>query len=178
MPRQPNANRTTTALFLLALFLLLIGLFWPTMTITKFFIFEETYSIVLVIIRLAQKGEALLFLTILVFSVLFPLAKILLALVIIYGRRRRPDQVGRLAKWLGHLGKWSMLDVLVVALTVVVIEVGSVVDVRVHAGIFLFGLSVVIAAWATLRLQKTLETDREAEPPPSISSTEPSSTIE
>ncbi len=125
------------------------------MTIRRFLFIEDTYSILLVILHLLNDGEYGLFLALLVFSVLFPAIKLLLTFRLWLRGSQGLHRDDRMLRLLAHLGKWSMVDVLVVAFTIVVLKTGAIMDVTVHAGIFLFGLSVLLLGLATLRIQSS-----------------------
>ena len=62
----------------------------------------------------------------LVFSAAFPLAKIVLALTLWYRTDRAGPRLLRSLSLLAELAKWSMLDVFVVALTVIGIQVAVI----------------------------------------------------
>lgn len=131
-------------LLVLALGLLVVGLVAPAMTLRKFIIFKNTVSIASGLATLFEEGRYGLFLVIFVFSVVFPIAKNVVLLAIC----RRPDwNEASVRTWMervSRLGRWSMLDVFVVALLVVVVELGVIAKVEVHAGIFFFGASVLL----------------------------------
>jgi paraquat-inducible protein A len=46
--------------------------------------------------------------------------------------------------WLERLGRWSMLDVFVVALLIIVVKLRFVAHVEVHSGVYLFTVSVLL----------------------------------
>jgi len=43
--------------------------------------------------------------------------------------------------WLSHYGKWSMLDVFVVALLLVIVKLGVLATVEVHYGIYTYAIA-------------------------------------
>ena len=80
-----------------------------------------------------------------VFCVLFPLLKLGLALYLWSLADLAALRGTGLLKVLDTLGKWSMLDVFVVALTVVALNISLVTDVQVHAGIYVFTAAVILS---------------------------------
>ena len=60
------------------------------------------------------------------------------------------EQVRR--AWIETLGKWSMLDVFVVALSVVAIQMSLVSDVEILPGIYLFTAAVALSIVAVGRI--------------------------
>jgi paraquat-inducible protein A len=52
--------------------------------------------------------------------------------------------------FVSNMGKWSMLDVFVVAILVLTIKSSGVADIRVGVGFFLFFTSVMLTQFASL----------------------------
>ena len=46
-------------------------------------------------------------------------------------------------------GKWSMLDVLVVAILVSTVKLGSMANIEVHIGLYIFAMGVLGSMWLT-----------------------------
>ncbi|MEO1191775.1 MAG: paraquat-inducible protein A [Pseudomonadota bacterium] len=133
--------------FLLALssVLLLAGWLAPIMTVEAFIFLGDEVSILDSVWRLLTSGEIFLFVVILLFSIVFPLAKLGMAFYLWFlAPVTRPGFLKTL-HWIELLGKWSMLDVFVVALIVVALQISIVSDVSVHAGIYLFTLAVTLS---------------------------------
>src|SRR6185369_2334442 len=92
---------------------LTMGLLLPAISIVQVHLFETRYSILGGLQALWRDHQWLAFAAILAFSVIFPYAKLLL-LGVLWLLPRGPRD-GRTLFLLEALGKWSMLDVLVVA---------------------------------------------------------------
>jgi len=142
--QHPLRGILVNLLLLTALALLIYGLRAPILTLQKFYVFSNTVSLWSALQQLAQQAEWGLFVLVGAFSVLFPLLKILMLLLIwnlepSHGRRHR-----RHLKWLAEYSKWSMLDVFVVALLVVSVKLGALAQAQVEAGIYAFAGSVVL----------------------------------
>ena len=144
----------TTAFFLL-------GVLWPLITIKKhvgwwiFTLVDESNTVSLAsgLIDLFSNGHLFLFCVIFTFSIVFPTLKLGVLLVLWYRGVAPADE----ARWLHRLaitGKWSMLDVLVVSLLVVILKLGDLVAVEVHLGVFFFALSVILSMLITARVVK------------------------
>lgn len=99
-------------LLMAAPFTFALGLTLPLMRFEKLFILEETPSLVEVIASLAREGEMPLAIVIGVFSVILPAVKILAVIVAALGGGARPLAL------LSAVGKWSMMDVMLVALVI------------------------------------------------------------
>ena len=149
--RRPLQGLLVNIALLGSLGLLFYGLQAPILTLEKFYIFSNTVSLLSALQQLAREAEWGLFALVGLFSVVFPILKSVLLLLVwnfdpSYGERHR-----RHLRWLATYGKWSMLDVFVVALLVVSVKLGSLAEARVEVGIYAFAASVILtmllSAW-------------------------------
>ena len=139
-------------LVLIAGVLLLLGWTMPIMTVNKLWFLSERISILEGAATLWHQGSYLFCLVIVVFSVIFPILKLGLALYLWYRVDARSEALGHSLGWIERLGRWSMLDVFIVALTVVAIKVSLISDVAIHAGIYAFTAAIVISLFAVQRM--------------------------
>ena len=133
------------------------GLFGPLFTVEKLLIFSNTVSIASSLLQLAAQGYGFLFVLVLVFSVLLPMAKLG---TLAYVRWRRSAAPSPALRWVERLAKWSMLDVFVVALLVISIKLDFVAEVRIHYGLYAFAASVLL----TMAMAALLPVERERMP--------------
>lgn len=128
--------------------------FLPMMSVQRFIFWQDELSFAVALLELAESGETGLFAILFIFSVAFPGAKITLAFLL----WRRVDANGpSLTRYLGmieHFGRWSMLDVFVVALSVVAIKISIVADVEVHWGIYMFAAAILTSMFVVHRLTR------------------------
>lgn len=131
-------------LLLLALVAFVYGVFAPLMRLEKFWFFNNEYSLFSSLQTLYQHGEIFLLVVLFLFSVLTPLVKMaglaLLANTSSLFQQRRERLLYLLETW----GKWSMLDVFVVALLFVSVKLGALVNVTIHSGLYWFGGAVLL----------------------------------
>lgn len=132
--------------------LLAAGWLAPIMTVEKLFVLSDDISILGSCWQLFDNGEFFLFGVIFVFSILFPLIKLGVALYLWYLADLERPRFLRSLYWIELLGKWSMLDVFVVALSVVAIQMSLVSDVEIHPGIYLFSAAVALSIVAVGRI--------------------------
>lgn len=110
------------------------------------------------ILKLISSGDVIIGVTLLIFSILFPALK---NLVISYTAFRKLTRSGfsgegKAFRILSHLGKWSMLDVMVIAMMVVSFKafpMGTRIDIL--AGTYLFFISVIASNLSVLLLRKS-----------------------
>jgi len=128
---------------LLTLGLFFISLISPLFTLEKFYFFANTVSLFSALLSLIDKGHLFLFLIIFIFSIVFPVFK--LAVILYLWNAQTGLAVQRLLRLIHQFGKWSMLDVFVVALMVVSIKFDAVADMQIHYGLYLFLSSVILS---------------------------------
>lgn len=105
---------------------------------------SRTFSVISGILELLKKGDWAIGLVLLVFSVLFPIAK----LCAFWHALQQPAEIdsGRLTRFSATLGKYSMLDVLVLALLVVTFKsFPGGTRMTLGAGAWFFCTSVVLS---------------------------------
>jgi paraquat-inducible protein A len=154
MTPSSHRDRLAGGLLLVALPLLVAGLAMPAISITSLFVFTDTYSIAGAVFAFWDRGNYLLFAIVFFFSLLFPAAKILVALwAWSTGEENGGDEkLRRLCRLFAIISKWSMLDVFIVALTVLAVEGSLFAAADVHLGIVLFALSVILSTLSIQRL--------------------------
>lgn len=135
---------------LVTLVLLVAALFIPTMTVERVpWIWRTKFSIWRVVEGLYADGEYFVCGVIVLFSMIFPVVKLLTGLWI----WARVDAISpgarRAVAFVAAMGKWSMVDVFVVALLVAAIQVSIITNVAIHAGIYVF-TGAVLASIALL----------------------------
>lgn len=128
--------------------LIVAGLFIPSVYRPKL-IGGEEYTLINALEKLASSGLWLLATLVLVFSVVFPLLKTLTAAVIF---RIGNKASKRSVNLMGVLGKWSMLDVFLVALLVALTQLSELRSLEPRLGLYLFAAGVILNNIATMRL--------------------------
>ena len=132
--------------------LLVLGWTLPIMTVERLLFLTERVTILEGCRQLWDAGHTFLFAVIAVFSIVFPLLKLLAALYLWYRADAGDPALGRALGRVEWLGRWSMLDVFVVALVIVGIQMSFVSDVEVHAGLYVFTAAVMLSMVAVQRI--------------------------
>lgn len=133
-----------TLFTLAAVATLALGLFLPTIQLTTMRWWQDEHSIITAIWALYENGEPFLAILIGLFSVLFPVLKLFYLLVITNFRAKNPHKRKRDLKWIAWLGKWSMMDVLVLALLIFYVNASALAEATAREGIYFFTASVVL----------------------------------
>lgn len=133
-------DRWVPAALVASLALLLAGLALPVMTVDKFFVLSARFSILGSLEALWRAQEYFLFSAVGLFSVAFPVAKLAACLAAWYGARLRTG-------WIEELGRWSMLDVFLLAILLVTIR-GAGTRARTEIGLYVFAAAVIVSILA------------------------------
>lgn len=133
----------------LASFSFALGLTLPLMRFEKLYFFEETPSLIDIIIELAAGQDTALALLVGSFSVLLPAVKLLLLHVVAFGGGR-----GRSLALLSAVGKWSMMDVMLVALVVFAAKTSGLASAVTQTGIWFYATATLSSALAALICQR------------------------
>ena len=143
-------------LIIASLILLGMGVFMPMMTLEKFYFFDNQVSLYSALNDLLFQKEWVLFAAILIFSIVFPIIKSLFLFLVLNTAQNNKNKHRTLLHWLANLGKWSMLDVFVVALLLVTVKLDMIANVQIHWGIYAFGgsvmLTMVLTHWINFKL--------------------------
>jgi paraquat-inducible protein A len=147
---HPRAGWTIVFMLLASLGFFIAGIFSPFTSLTKLWLFENQVSVYQGLIVLWKAGEIFLFLILFVFTILFPFVKINCLLGLWLWPRLEREQARKMYHFVSNLGKWSMLDVFVMAILVLTVKSSGVANIQVDSGFFLFFISVMLTQTASL----------------------------
>ena len=63
-----------------------------------------------------------------------------------------PENIRTYLHWMHSFGKWSMLDVFVVAILVVSVKLGAIASVEMRYGLYAFAAAVILKMYVTARV--------------------------
>lgn len=149
-----GAGQATTALLVLSSCLLPLGLILPALRTTQFGLWTGEHSILGFGWALLQDGELLLAALVLGFSVLFPGFKLVWMWRLQFSRT--PEVGAGDLRFLEMLGKWSMADVLVLALVIFGVRDNLVFAASTLPGVYIFAAATVLAMLASGRIVSQL----------------------
>ena len=117
-------------------------------------------TIVSGVVHLWKTGSWLIAAVVFIASVTIPLLKLMsLTLLLISVQRRsrwHPRQRTRLYRMVELVGRWSMLDIYVVALLAALVQLGSLATVKAGPGALAFGAVVVLTMFASMQFDPRL----------------------
>lgn len=156
-PETLPPMRPLVPLFLFAAtFALALGLTMPLMNVSKLYFFDDNPSLIGIIGSLWTDGDWLLSAIVTLFSVILPVAKLAVA-QLAAAQMPRARQV--LHRWISILSKWSMLDVLLVALVIFGAKTSGLATAIAQPGLWFFTASAILSALATHFLVSEKVTD-------------------
>jgi len=162
-PRIPHSVQRTMALAVAAALLYLPANLLPIMVTSQFGRSTEN-TIIGGVVRLLDMGSYPVAIVILVASVLIPLGKLaalgLLCGVVTRGGETSPRQRTTLYRITELVGKWSMVDVFVVAVLVALVQMGGIMQVKPGAAALAFAGVVVLTMLAAESFDPRLIWDR------------------
>ncbi len=143
-----SANRTAAAA--VAAFVL----FWPAVFLPILEIERlgqrSVQSIVGGTIDLFHHGSYFVGAIVLVFSVIFPLTKIVLLIELSWLEIMRKQHKAFTLRLMEHVGKWSMMDVMLLAFLVMLVKLGNLVQFQFGPAVVAFVLCVAMSMIASI----------------------------
>lgn len=149
---HPGEARILRVILWITSALLGVGLVAPIITLHKFVLIENTFSVISGVIELFREGQFFLFIVITGFSIVLPLLKILLLGRVLSTKDNNPVNIRKYMHWMHSYGKWSMLDVFVVAILVVSVKLGAIASVEMRYGLYAFAAAVILKMYITARV--------------------------
>jgi paraquat-inducible protein A len=136
---------------------LAFGLTMPILRLTRFYIWTDVHSLISIVGEMYLRDEIFLAVIIVLFSIVFPVLKLLYLCVLHFGQY---IYHGRRIRWLKRaamLGKWSMLDVLLLALVIFYVKTSTLTDAVSMYGIYMFAASVALTMVAHTLIEYEVE---------------------
>jgi len=107
-------------------------------------LWKNEYSVIAGVHGLWEQGQYALAIILFFFSIVFPLFKLAM-LSFIWFIRLAERKRQAVLHWLGILGKWSMLDVFVVAILIVLVKLGPLAKVQPQRGVYWFAAAIFLS---------------------------------
>ena len=148
MPAGVSAQRTA-AITLSALFLYWPAILLPILEVEQFG-HRSASSLLGGTIQLIQHGSWFVGLVVLLFSIIFPLVKIVLLLELSVLELLPRTLKGSVYRLMESAGKWSMMDVMLLAFLVMLVKVGEMVEFHIGPAVFAFVACVALSMLASL----------------------------
>ena len=147
-------DRLVLPLLTLAIIALALGVFLPVVEVRNLVIFANRFSIMEAAWQLLIDEQYLLGLVVIVFSIVFPFGKIMVA-AIVWARFRNTGDIS--LTWISRLevlGRWSCADVMLVAMVIVVAKASGIAGASMEIGMWFFAAAIPLTALAVHRVKK------------------------
>lgn len=140
---------------------LALGITLPILRLTKFIFWTSEYSLLSTVGLLLKQGQTFLGLVVLVFSIVFPVVKLLYLLLVSTLPAAELRRHAKRLKAIEWIGKWSMHDVLVLALTIFFLKSQGIYDAASLPAVYFFTAAVALMilsyAWLKTDVAATAE---------------------
>ena len=134
-------KKTSLAIYLSIQFILFTGfLFFPLFSVENFFFFTQEKNIINILIALYKNSEIFLFLILFISTVLIPIMKFIFSALFYIG-----PSIKITKKLLYFFTKWSMLDLLLIAIAVTVFKLSIFTEMKVELGSYFLCAFVVLS---------------------------------
>jgi len=157
--RKPNSLQRTWAFLLVGFMAYIPANIYPIM-LTRSFGDNTSDTIFSGVIALMQSGSIFVAIVVFVASVVIPVAKFLIIAGLALSLHFRWDMSEHTRHVLHtvteFIGRWSMIDVFVVAVLAALIQLGAILTIEPGVGINLFALSVVFTMFSATSLDPRL----------------------
>jgi paraquat-inducible protein A len=148
--QPPSTLRTFTFSFviILATVFFALGVMLPAIRFTTVFVWTNQHSIATIIWALYKNEEFFLCFVIFMFSIFFPFLKLFYLLTLVTSPDLPPEFRDRSISAMEWLGRYSMTDVMVLALMIFYINASGYTEASVLPGIYFFAASTIMTMLA------------------------------
>ena len=158
-PRRPNSIMRTWALLIAASILYIPANVLPIMTVSSFG--QGTPDTIMSgVIALLKHGMVPIAAVVFTASILVPTFKLVGIGLLLYSVQRRQPLSARQRIWMYRfiefIGRWSMLDIFVIAILVAVVNFGRIANVEANLGAVAFATVVILTMLAALTFDPRL----------------------
>jgi paraquat-inducible protein A len=147
-----DSSRSLRYLIYLVAILFTVGVFAPMLTISQLIVVRSSFSVYSGVLELFRNGQFLLFLLVAGFSIVVPLLKLWVLFRLTSPEPLTDQKMQRCLTLMHEYGRWAMLDVLVVAILVVTVKLGTIASLQLHYGLYVFGAAVLLMMLITGRI--------------------------
>lgn len=140
-------------LLFVAAFCFALGITLPIVHFQKLYFFNDAPSLIVLFTGLWSEGSWIVALAVLIFSIIFPLLKLGIVFVTAIAPVAEFAH-SPITRWAGVLSKWSMMDVLLVALVIFAAKSSGLADAFAQPGLWFYATSAITGAVAAGLLKR------------------------
>lgn len=147
-PASPFRNFVLSFLIILATVFFALGVILPVIKFTTIYVWTNEHSIATIIYALYTDGEFFLCAILFAFSIAFPFLKLFYLLTLVTSPDLNPEFRRRSVKTMEWLGRYSMTDVMVLALLIFYVNSSGYTEAIVQPGVYFFAASALMTMLA------------------------------
>ena len=158
--RFPKTAKTIQLLLVVTLVLFIAGVSLPILTLTKLLIVSNEVSILTGLYQLIEEQQYFIFVVIFLFSIALPLLKLYYLFLLSSKQTVNKQRYTKYLHLMHRYGRWSMLDVFVIAILIMTVKLGALASVEIELGMFFFTTAVILLMIITsvmVKLESKLE---------------------
>ncbi|MEQ8823780.1 MAG: paraquat-inducible protein A [Filomicrobium sp.] len=146
--RRPFRNFVLSFFIILATVFFVLGVILPVIRFTTVYVWSAEHSIATIIWALYENGEFFLCAVLFIFSILFPFLKLFYLLTLLTSPDLSPEFRRKSISTMEWLGRYSMTDVMVLALMIFYINSSGYTEAVVQPGVYFFAASALMTMLA------------------------------
>jgi len=157
----PKSAKIIQLLLVITLVLFITGISLPILTITKLLIVSNEVSVLTGLYQLLEEQQYFIFVVIFLFSIVLPLLKLYYLYLLSAKKAVENQNYSKYLHLMHRYGRWSMLDVFVIAMLIMTVKLGALASVYIESGMFYFTAAVILLMIITsvmVKLESKLET--------------------
>lgn len=151
--REPQSLQKVMALWFAALLAFILGNIYPIMT-TESISGNSDSTIIGGVATLFDHGSYLIAIVVFVASIVVPLSKFMVIAFLVVSIsadwKTSQHQRHQMHQAIEFIGRWSMIDVFVVAALAALIQLGDIINIKPGIGIYAFALSVILTMMSAM----------------------------
>ncbi len=147
-PLTPFRNFVLSLLIICATVFFVLGIILPVIKFTTVYVWTNTHSIATIIWALFESDEYFLTVVLFLFSILFPFLKLLYLLTLMTSPDIPPEFRKKSIATMEWLGRYSMTDVMVLALMIFYVNSSGYTEAQVQPGVYFFAASALMTMLA------------------------------
>jgi paraquat-inducible protein A len=157
-------NFALSFLIIVATVFFALGIILPTIRFTTVYVWTNEHSILTIIYALFENDEHFLCAVVFAVSVFFPFLKLFYLLTLITSHDMPPEFRARSIATMEWLGRYSMTDVMVLALMIFYVNSSGYTEARVLPGVYFFAASALMTMLAYAWVNAMPQSSRRSKP--------------
>lgn len=131
------------------------GVTLPLLVLEKLYFFTETPSLLQIVAGLWQNEDVLLSFVVAAFSLVFPVVKLFVLFLEAIGNFSRNGQASNAFRHMSMVGRWSMMDVLLVAIVIFAAKTSGFATATSQPGLWFYAYAVFASAISAVLIKRS-----------------------